>query len=167
MVSLLPSCTESVHVKESLPTRIIHNVPFYPQEDFQCGPASLTAVLNFWGVQITPEEIARDIYSPSARGTLTLDMIGYPAKKGMEVVHYQGSMDDLRKKIDSGHPMIVLVDLGFLIYQQNHFMVIVGYEEDGVVAHSGKEPLKHIPLKSFMKTWAKTNYWTLWIKPLP
>lgn len=167
MVSFLPSCAEPLHVKESTRPRMIHNVPFHPQEDFQCGPASLAAVLNFWRVPITPEEIARDIYSPSARGTLTLDMIGFPEKKGMKTVHYQGDMDDLRNKIDSGYPLIVLVDLGLLIYQQHHFMVVVGYEENGVVAHSGKEPLKRIPMKNFMKTWEKTKFWTLWIKPLP
>ncbi len=167
MVSILPSCAESLHVKGLTHSRIIDHVPFHLQEDFQCGPASLAAVLNFWGVPVTPEEIARDIYSPSARGTLTLDMIGFPEKKGMKAVHYQGNMEDIRNKIESGYPLIVLVDLGVLVYQQNHFMVVVGYEGNSVVVHSGKEPLKRIPLKNFMKTWAKTKFWTLWIKPLP
>lgn len=83
----------------------------------------------------------------------------------MKATHYKGSMDDIRNKIDLGYPMIVLVDLGLLIYQQNHFMVVVGYDENGIIAHSGKERLKSIPRKNFIKTWEKTNFWTLWIKP--
>ncbi len=125
----------------------------------------MAGVLNFWGIRVTPEEIATDIYSPSARGTLNLDMILYPEKKGMKATHYKGSIDDIRNKIDLGYPVIVLVDLGLLIYQQNHFMVVVGYDENGVVANSGKDRLKPILLKNFIKTWEKTNFWTLWIKP--
>ena len=164
-VPFLLSCTETLYLKESKPLRIINNVPFYPQEDFQCGPASLAGVLNFWDIHVTPEEIATDIYSPSARGTLNLDMILYPEKKGMKATHYKGSIDDIRNKIDLGYPVIVLVDLGLLIYQQNHFMVVVGYDENGIVANSGKDRFKPIPLKNFIKTWEKTNFWTLWIKP--
>jgi len=29
-------------------------VPFFPQEDYQCGPAALATVLNVTGVTITP-----------------------------------------------------------------------------------------------------------------
>ncbi len=160
------SCTDSQLLRESDTPRIIHNVPFFPQEDFQCGPASLAAVFNFWGIPITPEEIAKEIFSPAARGTLTLDMMEYPKRKGLKAIYYQGSMEDVRSKIHSGYPLIVLVDLGFLIYQQNHFMVVLGYGEHGVIAHSGKEPFKRISLKRFMKTWSKTDFWTLWIHPL-
>ena len=165
LISSLLSCTETLFLKESEPLRLIENVPFYPQEAFQCGPASLAGVLNFWGLPVTPEEIATEIFSPSARGTLNLDMMLYPEKKGMKAIYYKGSMVDIRNKIDLGYPMIVLVDLGFLVYQQNHFMVVVGYDENGIIAHSGKDRLKPIPLKNFIKTWEKTNFWTLWIKP--
>ncbi|NWG04493.1 MAG: peptidase C39 family protein [Syntrophaceae bacterium] len=154
-----------MYIKGSEPFRIIRHVPFYPLEDFQCGPASLASVLNFWGIPVTPEEIAIDIYSPSARGTLNLDMQLYPEKKGMKATQYQGSIEDIRNKIDSGYPIIALVDLGLLIYQQNHFMVIMGYDENSIIAHSGKERSKTIALKKFIKTWEKTNFWTLWIRP--
>lgn len=161
------SCPDSRLLRESDSPRILQHVPFFPQEEFQCGPASLAAILNFWGIPITPEEIAKEVFSPTARGTLTLDMMEYPKRKGLTAITYKGSMEDLKTKIHSGYPLIVLVDLGFFIYQQNHFMVVLGYEENGVIAHSGKEPFKRIPLKRFMKTWSKTDFWTLWIHPLP
>jgi ABC-type bacteriocin/lantibiotic exporter with double-glycine peptidase domain len=165
IISSLLSCAETLFLKESKPLRLIENVPFYPQEAFQCGPASLAGVLNFWGIHVTPEEVATEIFSPSAGGTLNLDMMLYPEKKGLKAIYYKGSMDDIKNKIDSGYPMIVLVNLGLLVYQQNHFMVVVGYDENGIIAHSGRDRLKPIRLKNFIKTWEKTNFWTLWIKP--
>jgi predicted double-glycine peptidase len=140
---------------------IIENVPFFPQEEYQCGPASLASVLNYWGVSSVPEEIAGTIYSQSARGTLNVDMVIYAQSRGLEASQYRGTWDDLRKEIDSGFPLIVLVDYGFSVFQSNHFMVIIGYGEADVVAHSGKHERKVIPLQDFLKSWEKTNYWTL------
>ena len=74
-------------------------------------------------------------------------------------------MDDIKTKIDLGYPIIVLVDLGLLVYQQNHFMVVVGYDENGIIANSGKDRLKPIATKNFIKTWERTNFWSLWITP--
>jgi ABC-type bacteriocin/lantibiotic exporter with double-glycine peptidase domain len=159
----LTSCAMTPNLKEYETSRLIENVPFFAQETFQCGPASLAGVLNYLGVRVSPEEIAMEIYSPSVGGTLNLDMILFTERKGLKAIHYKGNMDDIKKKIDAGFPMIVLVDLGLWIYQQNHFMVIVGYNENGIVANSGKDRLKIIPTKNFIKTWEKTNFWTLWI----
>lgn len=161
----LTSCVGVPNLEGPKPSRLIENVPFFPQEAYQCGPASLAGVLNYWEVNVSPEEIARQIYSPSAGGTLNLDMILYTEKKGMKAVHYKGSIEDIKKKIDAGYPMIVMVDLGFWVYQQNHFMVVVGYDEDGIIANSGKEQHKLIPLMSFVRTWRRTNFWTLVINP--
>ena len=61
--------------------------------------------------------------------------------------------------------MIVLVDYGFLVYEKTHFMVVLGYNEEGVLVHSGKEREKFIPLKDFLSPWRKTGFWTLLIVP--
>jgi predicted double-glycine peptidase len=164
IVSLLHSCATINEIPEAKNTRIIENVTFYPQETYQCGPASLAAVLNYWGVNITPEDIAKEIFSESARGTLNIDMVLYAQRKGMKAIQYKGSMEDLKKNIDSGFPVIVLVDYGFSVYQVNHFMVIVGYNEYGVIVNSGRNKEKFIPEEKFMKIWKRTNYWTLLIK---
>ena len=143
--------------------RVIRNVPFHPQEDFQCGPASLAAVLNYWGVFVSPERVAKDIYSSSAKGTLDIDMLLYAQSRGLAASQYRGRLDDLREKIDSGRPLIVLVDYGFSIIQANHFMVIVGYNARGVIANSGREEMKFIPVEDFLKSWERTKFWTLLI----
>ena len=144
--------------------RVIEGVPFYPQERYQCGPASLAAVLNYWGVKVSPEEIASEIYSKTAKGTLDIDMITYVLAKGLEAEIFAGGMKDITRSIDEGYPLIVLVDYGFWVYQQNHFMVVVGYDSNGVIVNSGSERLKFILSGDFLKLWEKTNFWTLSVR---
>ena len=164
-LSCLTSCAVSPHLNGSFSPRFIENVPFFPQEIYQCGPASLAGVLNYWGVPVTPEEIASEIYSRSAKGTLNIDMALYAEKKSLKADFYQGSVRDLKDKIDSGFPLVVLVDYGFGMVRQNHFMVVVGHDDNGIIANSGRDRLKSISLKGFAKSWKRTKFWTLWITP--
>jgi len=147
------------------PARVIDGVPFFPQEEFQCGPASLAGVLQYYGLKVTPAEIAAEIFSRQARGTLDMDMVFYARKKGLKADRYTGNFEDLRRNIDSRRPLIVLVDQGFWVYQSHHFMVVVGYDEGNMVVNSGQEERKFIPRDSFSKTWEKTKFWTLRITP--
>jgi ABC-type bacteriocin/lantibiotic exporter with double-glycine peptidase domain len=164
LLVLLCSCSFSA-VQENSRIHIIENVPFYAQTSYQCGPASLADVLNYWGIKVTPDEIAEEIYSTSARGTLDIDMVLYARKKGLLVTQYAGTIEDLRKKIDSRHPLIVLVDYGFFSMRKNHFLVVVGYNDHGVIVNSGKKNGKFVLEKDFLKSWEKTKFWTLLIEP--
>ncbi len=158
---LLPSCMPSNRMKEGEKNKIVENVPFFTQESYQCGPASLASVMNYWDVKVSPEEIVAEIYSESAKGTLNIDMVLYPGRKGLTAEQYAGGIDDLKKNMDARYPLIVLVDYGFWVLQMNHFMVVIGYNENGVIVNSGKEQGKFIPEKDFVKIWGRTNFWTL------
>jgi len=147
------------------PQKLVAEVPFFPQEMFQCGPASLAGVLNYWGIAVTPEEIAPAIYSRSARGTLDLDLVFYAEKRGLKASLYPGSSDNLKKNIEDKIPLIVLVDEGFLTYEKHHFMIVIGYNDQGIFAHSGKERQRFYPWPVFLKTWEKTKNWTLRLIP--
>jgi predicted double-glycine peptidase len=92
-------------------------------------------------------------------------MVLYAQRKGLTATQYEGNTEDLRRNIDSSRPIIVLVDYGFFSIQANHFMVVVGYNEHGVIINSGKDKDKFISEKDFLKIWGKTKFWTLLIKP--
>ena len=164
-LSWFVSCAGVSPSNNTQPLRMIQNVPFYPQEEYQCGPASLAGVLNHWNINVSPQEIASEIYSKSARGTMNIDMVLYVEKIGLKARQYRGSFEDVKTKIDSGYPLIVLVDEGFLIYQKNHFMVVIGYGGEGIFANSGREQGKFIPTKEFLRSWKRTKFWTLFITP--
>jgi predicted double-glycine peptidase len=149
---------------------IIKDVPFFAQEAYQCGPASLAEVMDYWygkmgaSRRVTPEEIAASIYSPSARGVLGLDLELYARKQGFETEQYSGSVDDLKKQVDRGVPAIIFVDYGFLGYEVNHFMVVTGYTKSGVVVNSGRVQSQTISGRELERIWKKNRYWTLLLK---
>jgi predicted double-glycine peptidase len=159
------SCVSVDEIPTSSQIQIIESVPFFAQEDYKCGPSSLAGVLNYWGVNVSSEEIAREIFSESARGTLNIDMFLYAQREGLDTIQYNGNIEDLKKNIDSGYPIIVLVDFGISFFKINHFMVVIGYNDQGVIVNSGKQKEKFIYKKDFLKAWGKTNHWTLLIKP--
>jgi ABC-type bacteriocin/lantibiotic exporter with double-glycine peptidase domain len=165
VIAVCMSSCLSVHgIRESSSNTIIKDVPFYSQESYQCGPASLAMVMNYLKVMVKPEEIADDIYSKSAHGTLNLDMVLYAQRKGLSALQYKGNMSDIHKNITDGTPLIVMVDYGFSFYEESHFMVIIGYNEYGIIVNSGKKKDHFIPEKEFLKAWEKTNYWTLLVR---
>ncbi len=164
IVLSLTSCIPINTIPDKSQNKIIYNVPFFPQDIYKCGPASLASVLNYFGINVSPEDIADEIFSRGARGTLTVDMVLYAEKKGMFVKQYSGNLDDIRQNIDSNNPFIVLVDYGIYFYQKSHFMVIVGYNEKGVIVNSGRKKEHFISYDDFSRIWKRTNFWTLLIK---
>ena len=143
----------------------VENVPFYPQLTYQCGPASLAGVLNFYGDAVTPDQIARAIFRDNIHGTVTLDMILYAREKSFSARWYSGSAYDIQCAVDGNVPLIVMVDLGFANLSKYHYMVVVGYEPEGVIVYSGKEREKLIRWDRFLSRWKRTKSWTLRIEP--
>ena len=162
-ISPVLSCA-TASIVPSTKIRIIAQMPFFPQDDYQCGPSSLAAVLTYRGTATTPNVIAAEIFSGSARGTLDLDMVFYAEGKGLKVNRYAGTPEDIRQNIDNGNPLIVLTDYGFWVYEKGHYMVIVGYNDAGFVVNSGKDHELFFPEAEFLKIWKKANFLTLLIE---
>ncbi len=146
-------------------SKIVAGVPFFAQDDYQCGPACLAGVLNFLGEKTTPEAVAAKIFREEARGATTLDMAVYPRTIGYDSRWYSGDIRDLRAAVDSGQPRIVFVDYGLGPVSAFHFMVVVGYSPQGAIVNSGGDEHKVIAWPSFMGPWEKTGHWTLEIAP--
>ena len=144
----------------------VENVPFYSQLNYQCGPASLAGVLNFYGEGVTPDQIARAIFRDNIRGTVTLDMVLYARDRGFSAKWYSGSPNDIQSAVDEGVPLIVMIDLGFGNLSKYHYMVVIGYGMEGIIVNSGKMREKCMAWDSFLSRWMRTKYWTLRIEPI-
>ena len=146
---------------------LIPEVPFFPQEDYYCGPASLASVLRYYGAALDQHTIAEQIYLPRLRGTLTLDMLAYPASIGFKAHSYRGSLDDLKRRVLAAQPLILFLDRGSWLLPRYHYLVAIGFDgrDQSVIAHSGALARTRIPYRDLLAAWRKTDYWTLRIEP--
>lgn len=142
----------------------LRDVPFYPGEDYQCGPSVLASVLNNLGYNIVPEDISREIYLRNVKGTLNIDMVSFARRfEDITVTEFYGNLTLLRENLSIGYPLIVFVDLGIWSIRKGHYMLVVGYDDSigGVIVYSGAEKDKVIGYKKFMRMWERGGYWTL------
>ncbi len=166
LLLLITACSAApVHrIDHNAAIRLIPQIPFHPQDDFQCGPASLAAVLNFYGTDVTPAQIAAKIFSATARGTLDWDMVFFAESHGFKVRRYAGTEEDVRNNVEKGKPLIALVDYGYWVYEKRHFLVITGYYREGFIVNSGDMQQLFLPRDEFLKVWKKAGFLTLLIE---
>lgn len=146
---------------------LIATVPFVAQEAYQCGPASLAMVLRYWGAEADATEIGRELYLPSARGVLNLELEFHARRRGFRTEAFHGSLERVKDELRRGRPLIVFQDLGVGPVSIPHFAVLVGYDDRAgvVVLHSGATPFRVVSVADFLRSWEARRGWTLLISP--
>jgi hypothetical protein len=144
----------------------IERVPFYPQEQFYCGPASLAMALSWSGVPAMPDDLVAEVYTPARQGTFAPDIVAAARRKGRVAVEVN-ELDDLLAELAAGHPVIVFQSLRLSVFPQWHFAVAVGYDlnERQLILRSGTNRRLVMPLDAFENTWRRTDYWALVVLP--
>jgi hypothetical protein len=148
------------------PYHELSTVPFFPQEEYQCGPASLAMVLAWSGLQIDANELAPQVYTPSLKGSLQPAMIAAARRHGHVAYPISGT-EALLKEIAADHPVIVLQNLGLSWVPVWHYAVVIGYDLDKevIILHSGITERKKTALNTFGNTWARSQHWGLVVLP--
>ncbi len=148
------------------PKHELKAVPFYPQKAYQCGPASLAMALVWSGIQIDPDALTPQVYTPSRKGSLQPAIIAAARRQGRVAYPISGA-NVLLQEIAAGHPVIVLQNLGLSWIPVWHYAVVIGYDlnEGIVILHSGITQQKKTSLRAFESTWARSGYWGLVILP--
>jgi hypothetical protein len=146
---------------------LITAVPFVAQEAYHCGPAALAMVLRYWGAEADAAEIGRELYLPSARGVLNLELEFQARRRGFRTEAFSGTLERARAELRRDRPLIVFQDLGAGPLSVPHFAVLVGYDDRAgvVVLHSGTTPFRVVPTAEFLRSWAARRGWTLLISP--
>ena len=150
-----------------LPAQLeLNAVPFYPQEKYQCGPASLAMALGWSGLQITPDALTPQVYTPSLKGSLQPAIVAAARREGRIAYEIAGA-DALLREIAAGHPVIVLQNLGLSWIPVWHYAVVIGYDlsAEVIILHSGITNRRITPLRTFENTWNRSKYWGLVVLP--
>lgn len=145
----------------------IQAVPFFPQNEYKCGPAAMASVLSFWGAKTAFEDASRAVYQEKLKGSLPIDLFLYAKEAGFEADYYKGSMADLKRNIDAGVPLILFLNLGFKIYPVGHYVVVTGYDDARrvVTAHSDMTMNARFGYDALRGAWEKNDFATLRIRP--
>jgi hypothetical protein len=147
-----------------LGNRLILNVPFHPDDTNLCGPASLAALLTYSGYPTTVEEAENAVKRWNLRGAIGADLAIYARDKGADARFYSSTPEFLLEHIEQKEPVLVEVDNGIGPLVKAHFMLVVGYSPEGVVANNGLVQQEIIPWSKFLTAWYKMGYFALVVK---
>lgn len=172
---LLSACATTPltqEARQTLPAALplkaeLHEVPFYPQELYQCGPASLAEMLAYRGFDVSPDELRGEVYLPERRGSLQLELVAAARARAQLVYPLAPSLVAVLQEIAAGNPVLVLQNLSLPWLPLWHYAVVVGYdlEREELVLRSGTTQRLRTSFTTFERTWARSDYWAIVILP--
>jgi tetratricopeptide (TPR) repeat protein len=145
----------------------IINVPFFAQEAYQCGPASLAMVLNYAGFSVMPDALTDQVYIPARQGSMQVEMLAAARRNGALAYELAPQISDLLAEVAAGNPVLVLQNLAFNWHPRWHYAVVVGYDLPlgEIMLRSGLEARQVLSLSTFEHTWARSGYWAMLAMP--
>jgi hypothetical protein len=156
------------HWPGEIPAQVaLSQVPFFPQEDYECGPAALAMVANTAGVKVTPEALVDQVYLPGRQGSLQPEMMAATRRQGLLAYPLKPSIEAVLREVAAGNPVLVFQNLAFSIYPVWHYAVVMGFDRERhvLLLHSGVTPRMEISLFAFERTWARGQYWAMLALP--
>lgn len=138
-------------------------VPFYPQQRDQCGPATLAMALSASGLTRDPDSIAANVFVPGRAGSLAPEMLAAARRQGRLAVQLPADLGSILREVDAGNPVIVFQNLGLSFYPVWHYALVIGYDigQDQVVLHSGPQERMRMSLELFERTWRRGGSWAM------
>lgn len=169
-LALLSGCAslwpQTAQLREALPAGLperveLTQVPFFPQTEYQCGPAALATALASAGVKVTPEELVPQVYLPERKGSLQIEMLAAARRHGLVSYPLAPRLEDVLRELAAGTPVILLQNLGFS--DGWHYAVAVGYdyERGEMVLRSGVTEREVLPFTVNEFVWKRSGYWAM------
>jgi len=148
-----------------LPLRVeLDTVPFFAQEEYQCGPAALAMALNAAGVAVTPDSLTDEVYIPGRKGSLQVEMVASARRHGLLAYVLAPELKDVLAEVAAGNPVVVLQNLGLWAFHPYwHYAVVIGYdlEKHQIVLHSGSKAQRVMSLGLFEFLWIDGGRWAM------
>jgi len=148
----MPQVTEAIELSDT---------PFFPQEEYQCGPAALAMVLNEAGVVVAPADLVDQVYLPTQHGSLQVELLAATRRADRIPYLIEPTLVALLAELDAGRPVLVLQNLGLGFFPVWHYAVVVGMSpaSDYVILRSGIERRKQSRATDFLRSWKMASNW--------
>jgi len=139
--------------------KVIDGVPFVKQKDKFCGPAAMASVLEYYGDEVSQDEIAEKVYTPKLDGALISDMENFARDQGYRAETMNGDIAALEAEIDKGVPVILLVEKGKWMVSVPHYYVVYGYDKgkEVFILHTGDKSGQEVKFDKLDSEWEKMN----------
>ena len=138
-------------------------VPYFPQTQFDCGPAALATIMQSAGASISVDQLVQEVYLPARQGSLQVEMLVAPRRHGLVGWQLPRTYSGLLEEVANGRPVLVLQNLGLWPIDQWHYAVVVGfdYERGELYLRSGTTQRLVLPFTIFEVTWRHSGYWAM------
>jgi hypothetical protein len=145
-----------------LPVELVQ-VPFFPQEEYQCGPAALATVLVHSGVEVTPQQLVASVYVPDRRGSLQAEMLAATRSHGRVPYVLGESMAPILAELRAGQPVLLLQNLGLDRWAVWHYAVLVGFDPaaEKFLLRSGVTRREEQRAAPFLASWDRGGRWSM------
>ncbi len=148
-----------------LPPRAeLESVPFFAQEEYQCGPAALAMALNAAGVAVSPDALTDEVYIPGRKGSLQVEMLASARRHGLLAYELAPELKEVLAETAAGNAVIVLQNQGLWAFHPYwHYAVVIGYdlEKKQILLHSGTQARRAMPLGLFEFLWIDGKRWSM------
>jgi tetratricopeptide (TPR) repeat protein len=142
---------------------VLVDTPFYPQQQYQCGPAALMTLLTASGVATTLNAVTAQVYIPAREGSLQTEILA--ASRAAERIPYvlAPGLASITAELAAGRPVRVLQNLGVSWAPRWHDAVVVGTDAQNkkVVLRSGTDLRRTTRSSVFLRTWRRSDYWAV------
>jgi tetratricopeptide (TPR) repeat protein len=139
------------------------DTPFYPQQQYQCGPAALMTLLTASGVATTLNAVTAQVYIPAREGSLQTEILA--ASRAAERIPYvlAPGLASITAELAAGRPVLVLQNQGVSWAPRWHYAVVVGTDAQNkkVVLRSGTDLRRTTRSSVFLRTWRRSDYWAV------
>ena len=156
--------TRLASLRENLPTQTtVNGVPFYPQQQYHCGPAALAMLLTWSGIQRQPEQLTEYVFLPAKSGSMQADMLATARRHGRIAYPVTTGLEGLGQELAAGHPVLVLQNLGLDWLPRWHYAVATGLDlnRQTLRLHTGISRDYELNLATFLHTWHRADSWAV------
>ncbi|KZX78578.1 hypothetical protein A3715_09930 [Oleiphilus sp. HI0009] len=155
-------------ISSDIPRQHQLDVPFVAQEDYFCGPAALSMMLQAQGLNLELSTLVNMVYVPERQGSFQIELKA--AARRFELIPYElaPTMKSVFHEVSRGNPVLVLQNLALESHPVWHYALVVGYDLDDktVTLHGGLEANTTIALGTFERQWANNApSWAIVILP--
>jgi ABC-type bacteriocin/lantibiotic exporter with double-glycine peptidase domain len=109
---------------------VVKDVPFQEQKaDNDCGAASVSMVLNHWGLATTPDDILAEVPA-TEKGMRAGELRDLIKRRGLKGYLIHGNLEDLKTELSNHRPVIVGLVKPYVNGGYAHYEVVVAINSE-------------------------------------